>query len=318
MRQLWTLLWLGAWLIAGAACSNFTSEPYSTSSEPAALMRLVRPGWEAQGRNSLVQREPLSAASAPGEIETLGIYPVLVAALAPTRLLMIVAARPASADGTPQTEHATPARLDAHWFGKRGNRWYHVAEQYDFGRAGFDGIPGKLGTSLFGKRLRALTVESRSCQEGRCNDWLQLFAIERYRIAALTDGAPLHLAAATEAPNERCQALLKLKPGSRRRIALEEFSLRSGCYAIAGHWYLNAGSDDEPASLSLNFEGKRVTARRVAVESDNAPPDDEQDAPAAPPEEYLATVNAVSAQQRYLLSNGIFVRNTGRNPLPPP
>lgn len=320
MRRLWMLLCLNGWLLAGTACSDFTSEPYSTNSEPAALMRLVRPGWDPVGRDSLVHRKMTTGDGEPAETETLGIYPVLVAPLAPNRMLMIVAARPAADDGTPQTQHDTPARLDAHWFGKRGNRWYHVAEQYDFGSAGFDGMPGKIGTSMLDKRRRALVVESRSCQESRCNDWLQLFMVDRYQINPLLRDAPLHLAAATEAPNERCKALLRLKTGSRRRIALEEFSLRSGCYAIAGRWYLNAGTEDEPASLNLNFEGRRVTVRRVTAETEATPGPDEEEADKqpTPQEEYLATVNGISAQQRFVLTDGILVRNSGRNPLPTP
>jgi hypothetical protein len=320
--------WLGCILLVAPACSRFTSEPYSTSTDPAALMRLIRPEWQLEGAAATVERNvPGTDVSAPPETEIRSLRPVLITPLSTTRLLMIVSGRPVSVNDPPDTERSTPARLDAYWFGKRGNRWYRIGEHLDFALAGFHGEPGILKTTELDTRRKALAIENGRCRQGRCGRWLNLFAIDLVRITPLfPDGEPIHIAAETETPSGRCKEMLKMRAGTRDNMALDEFSPRSGCYAISNTWYLTPGKD-APGDLTVNLQGTRVTARRITLDPDEKALDQViEDAiahgenccaqPYQPTEAYLATVNAVNAQLSFRFEDGHYVPANKRDPLP--
>lgn len=328
MQRLRMALWLGCSMLIVAACSRFTSEPYTTSTEPAALMHLIRPGWQAEGPASTIERKaPATDDATTPETETRSLFPVLITPLSTTRLLMIVSGRPASIDGQPEVQYSTQARLDAYWFGKRGNRWYLIGEHLDFALTGTHSDPGLIRTTVLDSRHKALSIENGSCHLGRCGRWLNLFAIDLVRMKPLLpEGEPIHIAAQTEAPSARCKEMLKMRPGTRESMALDEFSPRTGCYAISNTWYLTEGKDG-PGDLTINLQGTRVTARRVTAEPDEAAVDQViEDAiahgerccaqPYQPREEYLATVNAVNAQIRYSFEDGHYIAADRHDPLP--
>lgn len=328
MQGLREALGLACLLCVLAACSPFSSEPYTTSTEPAALMALVRPGWQAAGPESMILRTLRGTdASAPAETERRSLQPVLIAPLSTTRLLLIVAGTPADAGGSRETGSSTPASLDAYWFGKRGNRWYRIGEHEDFTRTGANGLPGELRTTALDARRKALVIENGSCRLGRCARWLNLFAIGIANMQPLLpNGEPVQLGAETDSPGERCRAMLRMRPGSHGRMALDEFSPRAGCHAITGRWYLES-RNDAPDRLTINLSGTRVTARRVVVEPDEEEVDRRiEEAIArggeccAPPppvrEEYLATVNTVNSQIVYRYADGHYEALSGSFPLP--
>jgi hypothetical protein len=270
---------------------------------------------------------PGADASAPRETERRAIRPLLITPLSTTRMLLIVAGVPADADGTLQAGAATPASLDAYWFGKRGNRWYRIGEHEDFTRAGFNGNAGELRTTDLDTRRKALVIENGNCRLGRCARWLNLFAIGLTDMQPLLpNGEAVQTAAETDSPGERCRAMLRMRAGSHGRMALDEFSPRAGCHAISGRWYLES-SNEAPDRLTINLTGTRVTARRVIVEPDEEEVDRRiEEAIArggeccAPPppvrEEYLASVNAVNSQIIYRFVEGHYEALSGSFPLP--
>lgn len=319
--------WLGALACMLPACSRFTAEPYTTSTDAAALMHLVLPRWAPQGAASVVTRPvPGADASAPVQSETRILEPVLVFRLSPGELLMIVAGAPASADGVPQADADTPARLDAYWFIRRGNRWYLSARQPDFALAGFSGQPGRVGTVALSRHDLALYVENSTCRNGRCGDWLNLYAIGSGTLSPLLpDATPLQTGASTDRADAECQALLGLRTGSRQRVAQADFPAH-GCYAIPAHWHVD-DSGDKPGILQITQQGKRVVSRRVEVESEEAAIDariraaieagEDCCTPEPPRQEYLANITAVGAQLDYLLVDGRYAPLHGRSVLPP-
>lgn len=324
-----TALGLLCLLCTLAACSRFSSEPHTVRTDPEALMNLIRPGWQPAGPDSTIERPQTPAdASAPATLERLSLHPVLISPLSTTRMLLVVAGTPADADGVMQTGDDTQASLDAYWFGKRGNRWYRIGAHEDFARTGFGGSPGELRSIDLDNRHKALAVENTSCRLGRCSRWLNLFAIGLARMQPLLPAAgPVQIGADTESPGERCRAMLRMRAGTRGRMALDEFSPRAGCHSISGRWYLDA-SGNEPGELAINLSGKRVTARRVTVEPDEAEVDrrieeaiergGECCAPIPPVrEEYLATVNTVNTQISFRFVEGRYEAAHGSFPLPP-
>lgn len=313
-------------LLAGCnRADNADTTPSAASDEPMALMQAAFPGWKADGAAAVrsIVSPPGQAPDGkptPAEEDTYKLSPALVIPLAANRVVLIVAGEPADTDGDSRAGHGTPALLGAYWFEKRGERWFKVAEQPDFGHEGFNGDPGELRRQDMGGGTIGLSVENGSCWQGSCGHFLGLYRIGDTHIDNVFNDL---LSSDSEGAMESCSDLQKLAAGQHRHLSQEEYSTAFGCYNIDGHWQIQSAPQGQgPGPLVIEFTGKETDAKAVPHQptaktgNPEAKANEEEAGDDEPEEDYLVTVRTVRQKQTYRFTNGRYQLIQGKNPNP--
>jgi len=297
----------------------------AASTEPAALMQAVFPGWQMEGpaaSRTIVSppgRTP-DGKPAPAEEDTYKLSPALVIPLAANRAVLIVAGEPADPQGNSRAGHSSPALLAAYWFEQRAGGWTKVAEQPDFAQEGFFGNPGKLRRLDLGGGAVGLAVENGSCWQGNCGQFLGLYRVGDTRIDKVFGDL---LSSDSEGATESCSDLLKLQAGQSRHLSQEEYSTAYGCYRIEGRWRIQAAPQDAPqdpgpAHLVIEYTGKESAAQTVPRPPRNpeGQASEGEESRDGADEAYLVTIRPVRQKQTYRFANGRYELTQGRNPNP--
>ena len=322
---------LGA-LIAG--CGLFDGGTSTQSAAPVDLMRVARPGWQAEGPKSVAEiaaPEPVASAQdaassgatptaeddSAADAATYQLTPGPVIRLADDRLVLIVSGTPADEQGNTTAGHASQGILGAYWFEKRGDRWYKAKANPGFAMEGFSGNVGKLTPTDLGNNQTALAVENGSCWQGSCGNWLALYRVTPEAITPIYSDL---ISSDSEGASAICSDVLERKAGDSIRVPMDDYSSAAGCYNITGAWKI-VPEKSGPGTLVIVFTGKMASEEAAPKESDAAPASDDEDESGDDPDaeegsEYLVTVNPVNEQQTYSFKNNQYVLAKGRNPNP--
>ncbi|GAA5172687.1 hypothetical protein [Viridibacterium curvum] len=295
--------------LALAGCEKSEPEPYATSTEPAALMRVVFADWS--------EKRPAEVEVEEGDIsvlETMLVSPEAVVQLTPQAVVLVVSGSPTDESGTDMASHGTPGNLGAYWFQQREGRWYLSRSKGSFHKTGSHGNAGTVTTALLDKDTHALIVESGGCWQGYCGSWLDIFQVGADSMKRLLrDDAGIALWANSSGALENCSEALDDKG-----VLVPASATGPGdCFDIEGKWSLKARKGY--ADLVLTFSGSVVDETTItpAPAPETSSPAAEASTPDAEPEEWV-TVRSRPVKETavYRFANGTYNLVRGKNPIP--
>lgn len=319
-------------LMVLAACAK-QAEPFATSTEPAALMRVVFPdskegAAERAEMPSELGEEPGNA----GDDSTKADFSAeLVVRLSPDQVVLIVSGVPVAAG------HPTHGLLMAYWFERHEKNWLLSKKEPQAVFTGFYGQAGDVKLIEPADDLKVLAVENGSCWQGMCGHWLHLFRVDGQGMTDLLGKEEaIQLGTDADGATTSCEGLMKRGAGTRVRVSTDEYSEAYGCVGVSAKWYVRVRKDKSgPGDIVIEFSGKQTSAELVPIErpavsasapvaesapqatnaAENAHENDSSEVE-APTEEYLVTVHNIRETLVYRYRNGQYEHLSGKNPAP--
>ncbi|WKB55408.1 hypothetical protein [Eleftheria terrae] len=302
-------------------------EPHATSTDAAALMKVVVPEWSKDATVVIeVPGDGQDEPTAHVAVEKMQVVP-----LAEDRVVLLLSGRPSDENGNDRSSHSAPGHLGGYWFTRKEGRWFMTAEQPSIAWTGVSGEVGTIKPVSLGGGKVAIAVESGSCWQGYCANWLSLYELQADRASVLLDSERLH--SDCESAHASCAGLLQLPPGDKVAVNADDYPVSSGCFNVTGTWRLAARADG-PGDLVVHFSGRKTSDQGEAVpagkgaSAESAPdaasaasaattteaPSPEAQPPAGP--QVLVTVHGVDETMVMRYANGRYTLVQGGNPAP--
>ncbi len=304
-------------MVTLGGCQPGKEDGVAVDTTPAALMRAVFPHWkpDAPTTTRIEWQAEDHTGTTRQESGWVLVSPARVIPLAPGRVLLIVAGKPADAEGQSQIFADSQGNIGAYWFEQRGKRWYLDGSRPSAGWNGFYGEIGELNLLPLGNGRQALAIDNGNCWQGQCGHWLSLYALESHRLSPLLIDH-MHASDALDA-SPGCASLMDAPAGSTHHESLENYS--TSCHAISSRWEILPRTD-APGDLIIQVTGKTTSAKQVALAppvspSESSAPVEGEAEDETPTEEYLVSIHGIKETLIYRFRDGRYQLASGKNPV---
>lgn len=214
--------------------------------QPATLMAQIYPGWAAT---------PPYAASVPtgqgSAQEPVLVSPLRVVPLDVDHRMLLVAGVPDDGTGQPLQLHATEVNIGAYGFERRAGRWVKTFERPSMTWTGFNGQVGQVKVHDLGDGRTVLTLQSGTCGQDVCSEWVRLFNLAPNDARALTPDLRLTRKQEDSPACTRWLAGQPVDPADKDDLPTPE-----NCADVTGTWQFETTGTPGWPELVLEFKGR--------------------------------------------------------------